>query len=236
MKVYSYCSYEGSLCGFVLGSFEFDTKKEYKQSRFILQNENIPSIVQKILECGTVDFAFGNLPDSGVYWIVVKELNAKDSKPYRYLNFAFITKDRQEYLTLLSGMFQGYQDTSTMIQQISEFIVIRKEDSEFGILIDAKAVSNFWKRCEESEYQVPQFFKENERIYLFRKILSDEANKNRSKELEAALQLEKKYVIRHNARNHCHVIFPGRSQMLRSEVFNRISDYGEEKNNKEGRL
>lgn len=224
MKVYSYCSYEGSPCGFVLGSFDFDTKKEYNQARFILQNEDIPSIIQKVLECGSVDFAFGNLPNPEEYWIVVKELNAKDSKPYQYLNFAFVTRNEGEYLTLLSGIFEGYKDVQTMIQQFSEFVVPRKEDSAFGMLINAEAVSQFWKKCSEDKCTVPQFFRVNEQIYLLRKILSDTANKNRSKELESALQLEKKFVVRHDAEHHCHIVFLGMSRLLKSKVTKRMMD------------
>ena len=89
MRIYSYCSYEGSPCGFVLGSFEFHTEvKDQQGSRFILQNDSVLPIIQTVFECGSVDFVFGNLPDKDTYWIVVKDLNAKDEKPYRYLNFA----------------------------------------------------------------------------------------------------------------------------------------------------
>lgn len=249
IKIYSYCSYEGSPCGFVLGSLVFQPEEEYKQTdcsipaRFILQNEDIPSIVQKILECGSVDFAFGNLPDPESYWIVVKELNAKDSKPYRYLNFAFMTNKQSIYLTLLSGLFQEYKDIPEMIRQFSGFITLQEENLEFGMAINSIELSEFWKKCELNKELIPKFFRENKRIYLLRKILSDEANKNRSKELEVALQLEKPYVIRHNARNHCHVIYPRVSEMLKTEARNILktedcnqADYGEDKNDKEGRL
>ena len=103
MKIYSYCSYEGSPCGFVLGSFQFHTDANGQQgSRFILQNDGVLPIIQSVFECGAIDFAFGNLPDKETYWIVVKELNAKSEKPYRYLNFAFETNSLREYKTLLA--------------------------------------------------------------------------------------------------------------------------------------
>ena len=125
MKIYSYCSYEGSPCGFVLGSFEFHTEaKEQQGLRFILQNDSV----------------FGNLPDKDTYWIVVKDLNAKDEKPYRYLNFAFETKNLREYQILLAGILNGYNNRSKLISRFSDFIVLRREDTEFGLLICARSV------------------------------------------------------------------------------------------------
>lgn len=112
MKIYSYCSYEGSPCGFVLGSFEFHTEAKDQQGlRFILQNDSVLPIIQTVFECGSVDFVFGNLPDKDTYWIVVKDLNAKDEKPYRYLNFAFETKNLREYQILLAGILNGYKQS-----------------------------------------------------------------------------------------------------------------------------
>lgn len=144
MRIYSYCSYEGSPCGFVLGSFEFHTEvKDQQGSRFILQNDSVLPIIQTVFECGSVDFVFGNLPDKDTYWIVVKDLNAKDEKPYRYLNFAFETKNLREYQILLVGILNGYNNRSKLISRFSDFIVLRREDTEFGLLICASAVQEF---------------------------------------------------------------------------------------------
>lgn len=221
MKIYSYCSYEGSQCGFVPGSFEFDTKADDQQgTRFILQNKPVLPIIQSVFECGSVDFAFGNLPDPNTYWIVVKELNAKNEKPYRYLNFAFETKDLREYKTLLAGILEGYNDREKLIQRFSDFVVIRKENTDFGLLICASAVQEFWNDCVKASrsFAIPKELQINEQIYLFRKMLSDTENKDRSKEIEAALHMEKEYIVVHKEAQHCHIVVRGVSKFLKSRI------------------
>lgn len=221
MKIYSYCSYEGSPCGFVLGSFEFHTEaKDQQGSRFILQNDSVLPIIQTVFECGSVDFVFGNLPDKDTYWIVVKDLNAKNEKSYRYLNFAFETKNLREYQILLAGILNGYNNRSKLISRFSDFIVLRREDTEFGLLICASAVQEFWKECVKisRNYAIPKDLQINEQIYLFRKTLSDTENKDRSREIEASLHMGKEYIVVHKEAQHCHIVVRGVSKFLKSRI------------------
>ena len=221
MKIYSYCSYEGSSCGFVLGSLNFDTEaKDQQGSRFILQNDSVLPIVQSVFECGSVDFAFGNLPDKETYWIVIKELNAKNEKPYRYLNFAFETQSLREYKTLLAGILEGYNDSEKLISSFSDFVVLRKENMEFGLLICASAVQEFWKECMKASrrFVIPRDLQINEQIYLFRKVLPDTENKDRSREIEASLQIGKEYIVVHKEAQHCHIVVRGVSKFLKSRI------------------
>ena len=210
MKIYSYCSYEGSPCGFILGSISFDTDKQYSQKdKLVLQKDGVLPLIQTTFECGIVDFVFGNLPDSDTYWIEVKNLNAKDKKPYLYLNFAFETNRKEEYLTLLSGILYKYDNIQEFIKILADFITLRNDDPKYGLVINADAISSFYKVCGEHKSTLPAFYTKDERLYLFRKVLSDTSNKDRSKELTQALKLGKGFTIIHDSENHCHIAMRG---------------------------
>ena len=189
MKIYSYCSYEGSPCGFVLGSFEFHTEaKDQQGSRFILQNDSVLPIIQTVFECGSVDFVE--------------------------------TKNLREYQILLAGILNGYNNRSKLISRFSDFIVLRREDTEFGLLICASAVQEFWKECVKisRNYAIPKDLQINEQIYLFRKTLSDTENKDRSREIEASLHMGKEYIVVHKEAQHCHIVVRGVSKFLKSRI------------------
>mgnify|MGYP000044548472 CR=1 FL=1 len=151
---------------------------------------------------------------------MVKDLNAKDEKPYRYLNFAFETKNLREYQILLAGILNGYNNRSKLISRFSDFIVLRREDTEFGLLICASAVQEFWKECVKisRNYAIPKDLQINEQIYLFRKTLSDTENKDRSREIEASLHMGKEYIVVHKEAQHCHIVVRGVSKFLKSRI------------------
>lgn len=225
MKVYSYCSYEGSPCGFILGSISFDTSKEYTNNdKLILQKDGVLPLIQTTFECGIVDFVFGNLPDSDTYWIEVKNLNAKDKKPYLYLNFAFETHRKEEYLTLLSGILHKYGNVQEFTRILANFITLQNDDPEFGLVINADAIQSFYRNCREYKSALPDFYTADERLYLFRKVLSDTSNKDRSKELSQALKLGKGYAVIHDSENHCHIVVRGfgLTHLLKNKVINQI--------------
>ena len=225
MKIYSYCSYEGSPCGFILGSISFDPDRQYTHNdRLILQKDGVLPLIQTTFECGIVDFVFGNLPDSDTYWIEIKNLNAKDKKPYLYLNFAFETQRKEEYLTLLLGILHKYDNIQEFTRILANFITLQNDDPKFGLAINADAICSFYKDCSENKIDLPDYITDDARLYMFRKVLSDTTNKDRSKELTQALRLGKGYVVIHDSDNHCHIVMQGSgiSHLLKSKVINQI--------------
>ena len=221
MKVYSYCSYEGSPCGFILGSFTFNTDAEFKQSDTIsLNNDETNPFIQTIFEYGSIDFVFGKLHNNEPYKIIIKNIDQKNSKPYLYMNFAFETDNKEEYLTLLSSILHKYENIKAFTNALSEFVILQTENHDYGLVINLYAVSKFWKSCQADKKSLDEYYKTDEQIYLFRKILSDTANKDRSKELTQAFDIEKGYSIIHNEEYHCHIILRGSkiSHILKSKV------------------
>ena len=145
---------------------------------------------------------------------------ARNEKPYRYLNFAFETNNLREYKILLAGILEGYNDSKKLISRFSDFIVLRRENTEFGLLICASAVQKFWEDCVKvsRSYGIPRDLQINEQIYLFRKMLSDTENKDRSREIEASLHMGKEYIVVHKEAQHCHIVVRGVSNFLKSRI------------------
>ena len=136
------------------------------------------------------------------------------------LNFAFETQSLREYKTLLAGILEGYNDSEKLISSFSDFVVLRKENMEFGLLICASAVQEFWKECMKASrrFVIPRDLQINEQIYLFRKVLPDTENKDRSREIEASLRMGKEYIVVHKEAQHCHIVVRGVSKFLKSRI------------------
>ena len=91
---------------------------------------------------------------------------------------------------------------------------------EFGLLIYASAVQEFWKECMKASrrFVIPRDLQINEQIYLFRKVLPDTENKDRSREIEASLHMGKEYVVVHKETQRCHIVVRGVSNFFKSRI------------------
>lgn len=144
MNIYYYCSYSGSPVGYILGSLNYipgETKN------YSLSDGNIPQMIRKCFESGTVRKAFGAFPtgsDYSGYFLLIKKLVAqgteeKESTEY-YINIAFVTKDRTEYL----GWLRNGETKQEIAEKIRRTIDIDLTN-DFGFTVNPQELEKLVK-------------------------------------------------------------------------------------------
>lgn len=208
MKAYSYCSYEGSNCGFVLGVLNTKDKDP------MLSKDNVPAFIANAFYCGIVDLVFGAIPGQDHWLVMVKNLNAREQKPDIYLNLAFETDAREEYMALLGMTLYGYRNIPGLAGRLSAMVVPRGDDTTFGLSLDALKLAEFIDQCKSEKRRVPTECQADNRLFLYRKTLPDTANKNRSRQLMQELRPGLGYVVIHDSQRHRHVMGHGYDMAL----------------------
>jgi len=200
VKIYSYCSYEGSPCGFVLGSMNAKDKDP------VLAKDNINPFIGNAFYCGIVDFVFGLIPGQDKWLVMVKNLNAEIEDFNIYLNLAFETSSKEEYRSLLGTILHGYRNIPQLSQRLSNMIIPQEDNAGFGLCIDIGKLNEFLEQCKKENHRIPEECDAYDRLFLYRKILPDAANKNRSKQLMQELRPGFGYVAIHESKYHRHVM------------------------------
>ncbi len=116
MKIYYYCSYDDSPTGFHIGTLSSDSQKELCP----LSEEGINSFIRYCLECSLVRSAFGVIPQSDKYFLLIKKMEAiKDNRKY-YLNIAFEIDNLSEFVHMF---YSNNKTQEELAEKISESVV-----------------------------------------------------------------------------------------------------------------
>lgn len=221
MRIYSYCSYDGSPCGFQIGYC--DTAEKIAE----LQGESVTPLVRKAFECGYIDFMCGyNLEQvqANQYLIVIKKLEYQKGKIRYYLNFAFEMDSAEVYFSLLSGILQQYENIPEFSRIIAEMIIIQKDDGNFGLTLNMNAVRQFLNIVGTSGILPKSYHYLNaeQQLFFFRKILPDSENKNRSKEIMQAFSFDSSVNLTHDAQKHCHIAKIGTGKAILKSKMSQV--------------
>lgn len=206
MRFYSYSSYENSKCGFVMCDCEISTVAgKFTNDLKISVDSEKNQIIKSFFECSQFDFAFGKIPDSSEYFILVKKIEIKDHSPHLFFNFAFLTSDKSEYYHLLSGILKMYEDKGNVVCTMSSFLEINKKETTVGFNAVHNKIMIFLKECFDIEVVIPKEYNKDDVIYMFRKMKPDHMKKNRSSEIKESLNLNL-MVVQSRALD-CHIAF-----------------------------
>ena len=152
MRAYVYCSYKFSPVGFQMGTITYDAA----QSDFYFPNNtSLNDFVVNAFEQGFVSKAYGLIPDSTKYILLVKKLQKNDvDDPTEgmidiYMNFAFEFDNFDEFNNF-SGNFNALMSEKTAAEECAKFIVPDRNVETFALKIDAKIFNNFVKRMLSS--------------------------------------------------------------------------------------
>lgn len=143
MQIYYYCSYTGSPVGYILGQLTYDASQN---GNCALSGEDIPALIRKCFELGTVRKAIGVLPATSRYFLLAKKLTAKgcggqESSDY-YLNIALVTDDAAEFQNWLR------KDPGTA-QEIADAVKATMEldrSDDFGFTIRPVELASLLKK------------------------------------------------------------------------------------------
>lgn len=146
IKVYTYCSYRFSPVGFILSVFEVDTDNENEEFIIPSTDFNVSSIICDCFAESLVQKAYGKMPDTNEYIILLKGLECdfvnEDGIPSKkYANFAFSTTDAIAYNNLSNII------TNLSMEQLSEamnlFLIPDSNAGDVALKIDVKQFINF---------------------------------------------------------------------------------------------
>lgn len=187
MKVFYYCSYTGSPVGYIPGGFTYSPgqTEDYR-----LSSENIPQLIRKCFELGTVRKAFGVLPthsEMPEYFLLIKKLVAKEDEKGSsfeyYLNFALTTKNEKEY----RGWLQKDKETDEHIAESIKRTMNLDRTSDFGFTICSQELDKLLKVSFGSLLEDVSI--EGQEIYL--ELASSQTDLNSLKEMLQLLDQEK---------------------------------------------
>lgn len=220
MLIYSYCSYDGSPCGFRIGRFDAEHP--------VLQDVPVQKTIQKAFDCGYVDFVCGTEPDKSSalpYVIIMKKLQLHQKRQNIYLNFA-LEMNRKEYLQTLPGILHQYEQVDAFAALLAGMIIPDRENMQFGLTLSSAGIRKFLTGIQSDGNPPEAWLIEPHKLFLFRKILPDTQNMNRSRELAEAFDFDKSVKVLHDAEKHCHIaqLFDINSELKAkgSELWNRI--------------
>lgn len=221
MRIYSYCSYDGSPCGFRVGCLEKEDA--------ILKDISVPKIIQKSFDCGYVDFVCGTEPDKSEtmpYIIVMKKLQTKRNQKNFYLNFA-LEMSREEYIRTLPGIMEQYNHTETFACMLADMVIPDTKNAEFGLTLHREGIETFLNCVQSSDSLSDTWLAEPHKLFLFRKILPDTQNRDRSKEIAEDFGFDKSVKVVHDAEKHCHIaqLYDINSELKarKSELFSKLN-------------
>ena len=191
MRVYSYCSYRNSHCGFRIGSFEYH--KDIRDGKYFLEKKAVNKYIKIAFESGYSDFVFGNVFNTDKYFIVIKGFETEEI----YMNFAFefSMNEKKEYLKILSGVLFMYNDISDFVRHLKKLIFIDRNNAEFGLEIDSDVLDKF---LSDMNFGIENTgdFQENGKVFLFRKLLPNRGNKDYSKEIHELFEFDSDIEVR----------------------------------------
>ena len=159
MKLYCYCSYDGSPVGFQLGTCEWGGVQE---EMCALSKNGIDPFVRACFENGLVRSGLGKIPnrERQAYFMLVKKLVGKKENVQYYINLAVTADEWNELEPLLNGDLQGMAEEMTQRMQPAE-------GNEFGYRLKANGWEKiiFGNLCGCSE-NMKRDIAENEAMYL----------------------------------------------------------------------
>jgi len=106
LKIYYYCSYDGSPAGFHIGTIDCEKQPENIYQDLTEINSSIPAdnFIRLCFETGLVRRAFGAIPSNEDnihnYFILLKKLTGKKDGCNYYMNIAITTTDWEEFEAL----------------------------------------------------------------------------------------------------------------------------------------
>lgn len=169
MKVYTYCSFDGSKVGFHLGTFQPDSS--CKSDYYIPKKEKINEKVRKAFESGIVKKIYGKLSRNEPYIVMIKGLKSNGDLK-KYGNFAFeFDNDFNNY-----SNYRNYLDTHTLdeiSEKMNQFLIPDNTEKDYGIKISAKKFKEFIDEVSQSSYSVKDLG-EKEFFYIETKYLNSD--------------------------------------------------------------
>lgn len=159
MKLYCYCSYDGSPVGFQMGVCQWDNAAK---GRLNLSKEGVDPFIRACFESGLVRGGFGRIPNraESEYFLLVKKLNhAKETIQY-YINVAITSNNWSDLVRMVNG------DSQALAKEIAQGMQPSSEN-EFGYLLDATGWENitFGNLCDSTP-QMRRDVSENGSMYL----------------------------------------------------------------------
>lgn len=147
MITYVYCSYNGSPCGYRLGKFDSNQKKNIIR----LDNEGINPVIIKVLKNDFIKTAYGKIPNTNEYIVVLKDLEYEPQKDgdardvsKKYFNFVFGFESAELAYNFSSELMMSIRtNIDKQLGYFYSFIVVDKKDKDFGLVID-KEVFDKW--------------------------------------------------------------------------------------------
>lgn len=141
MEIYYYCSYTGSPVGYRIGRLEYTGSVKTVCSP---DSSGIHPLIEQCFYSGDVLKAYGRLPDSRQYFLLVKKLCAKgadsaDSVDY-YINFALVTEDEREYSGWMSR--RGADERQVIADKVRDTMQ-QDSKSDFGFSVRPDRIGEF---------------------------------------------------------------------------------------------
>ena len=133
MKVYYYCSYDGSPVGFHIGRVDYSVPQE---NLLELKDKEIDPFIRCCFESGLIRSAFGKIPNNNNYFMLKKKLTGKKEEDSYYMNIAIISEDWDEFVQLM----QAGSNEEELSDAILDSIKLDKT-SAFGYCIDTEKFS-----------------------------------------------------------------------------------------------
>ena len=173
MKIYTYCSYKLSPCGFQIAVFDYDSKEE-NYFLPLKDSDKIEKFAEYIFEDGKTDYvSFGKIPDKDKYIVILKRmkytdetLSFNDVGYVKNLNMAFeFESDEIElyqktcnYFGLFSIVKKGSEYTKLQkeknlnkwAEDFSKMIVPDLDNGDTGLKVKASAVHDMIRKIEDT--------------------------------------------------------------------------------------
>lgn len=173
MKIYTYCSYKLSPCGFQIAVFDYDSKEE-NYFLPLKDNDKIEDFAEYIFEDGKTDYvSFGKIPDKDKYIVILKRmkytdetLSFNDVGYVKNINMAFeFESDETElyqktcnYLDLFPILKKSKEYTKSQkeknlnkwAEDFAKMIVPDLDNGDTGLKVKASAVHDMIRRIEDT--------------------------------------------------------------------------------------
>lgn len=162
MKVYTYCSFDGSKVGFQMGTFR--PESTLSDGYYLPEPKGINSTVRKAFENGIIRRIYGKLPKDNSYVVMVKGIksNTDDNCSTKYCNFAFEFDGND---------FNSYSEYRSFIenpQKISEkvnrFLIPDNSVADYAVKINAEQFKNFMNEVSKNTSSVVD---SDEKIFFY---------------------------------------------------------------------
>ncbi len=151
MKIWIYCSYEGSPVGFQLGYVESDQLPESGVVQ--LKPDSTGSLINRLFSYQGVLEAYGKAPESNTY-VAIRPI-AREPGDTSYLNFAFETEDEIE-ASCIESFLKSYRNRDRdLYHLLLPAVVENQQDYKFGLCIDAQVMIKVVKEIRNAGMGAP---------------------------------------------------------------------------------